>query len=133
MAYMISNGTRLNLVLSHPDASDTSNMSQEELTQEMMSYFHDWDPMYDYLILEKQHLNQWCLTNTVGSRLMKIVQKKKSIHNWPLFEVEPLDKWVSDSGKFILIGDAAHAMVPYLSMGTLRFISLMCYHGGSIS
>ncbi|RAQ74926.1 monooxygenase [Aspergillus flavus] len=94
MAYMISNGTRLNLVLSHPDASDTSNMSQEELTQEMLSYFHDWDPM-----------------------LMKIVQKKKSIHNWPLFEVEPLDKWVSDSGKFILIGDAAHAMVPYLSMG----------------
>ncbi|KAE8380191.1 hypothetical protein BDV26DRAFT_145222 [Aspergillus bertholletiae] len=94
MTYMISNGTRLNLVLSHPDASDTSNMSQEELTQEMLSYFHNWDPM-----------------------LMKIVQKKKSIQNWPLFEVNPLDKWVSDSGKFILIGDAAHAMVPYLSMG----------------
>ncbi|KAE8154365.1 hypothetical protein BDV25DRAFT_136061 [Aspergillus avenaceus] len=94
MTYMISNKTRLNLVLSHPDASDTSNMSQEELTQEMLSYFHNWDPV-----------------------LMKIVQKKKSIHNWPLFEVEPLDKWVSDSGKFILIGDASHAMVPYLSMG----------------
>ncbi|KAJ5818258.1 hypothetical protein N7474_003849 [Penicillium riverlandense] len=48
---------------------------------------------------------------------MKIVQKKKTILNWPLFEVDPLDKWVSDSGKFILIGDASHAMVPYLSMG----------------
>ena len=54
-----------------------------------------------------------------GSRLMKVVQKKKTIHNWPLFEVDPLDKWVSDSGKFILIGDASHAMVPYLSMGKL--------------
>ena len=62
---------------------------------------------------------------------MKIVQKKKSIHNWPLFEVEPLDKWVSDSGKFILIGDAAHAMVPYLSMGMLRFFSLMLYRHGT--
>ncbi|GAB1193460.1 hypothetical protein APSETT444_002676 [Aspergillus pseudonomiae] len=56
MTYMISNGTRLNLVLSHPDASDTSNMSQEELTQEMLSYFHNWDPMYDYAMPEKQHL-----------------------------------------------------------------------------
>ncbi|KAJ5218109.1 monooxygenase [Penicillium cinerascens] len=94
MAYMICNGSRLNLVLSHPDERDTSNMSQEELTQEMLSYFYGWDP-----------------------ELMKIVQKKKTIHNWPLFEVDPLDKWVSESGKFILIGDASHAMVPYLSMG----------------
>jgi salicylate hydroxylase len=46
MAYMIRNGNQLNLVLSHPDMSDTSNMSQEELTQEMLSYFSDWDPEY---------------------------------------------------------------------------------------
>jgi salicylate hydroxylase len=56
-------------------------------------------------------------TNNIH-RLMKIVEKKKTIQNWPLFEVDPLDKWASDSGKFIVIGDAAHAMVPYLSMGT---------------
>lgn len=46
MTYMISSGRRLNLVLSHPDASDTSNMSQEGLTQEMLSYFDGWDPAY---------------------------------------------------------------------------------------
>lgn len=57
------------------------------------------------------------IANKTMYRLMKIVEKKKTIHNWPLFEVDLLDKWVSDSGKFILIGDAAHAMVPYLSMG----------------
>lgn len=48
MTYMISDGKRLNAVLSHPDANDTSNLSQEELTREMESYFHNWDPTYDH-------------------------------------------------------------------------------------
>lgn len=113
MTYMISSGKRLNLVLSHPDASDTSTMSQEELTQEMLSYFDGWDPAYGCpSLLGGDQL-------TRDSRLMKVVQKKWTIQNFPLFEVNPLDRWASDSGKFILIGDAAHAMVPYLSMGKL--------------
>ena len=36
---------------------------------------------------------------------------------WPLFAVSPLPQWVSASGKFALLGDAAHAMVPYLALG----------------
>lgn len=50
---------------------------------------------------------------------MKVVSKKRTIQNFPVFEVNPLDRWTSDSGKFIMIGDAAHAMAPYLSMGKL--------------
>lgn len=54
---------------------------------------------------------------------MQVVRKKRTIQNFPLFEVNPLDKWASNSGRFILIGDAAHAMVPYLSMGKLAFFA----------
>lgn len=37
--------------------------------------------------------------------------------NYPVFEVPSLTRWSHDSGKFTLIGDAAHAMAFYLSMG----------------
>lgn len=39
------------------------------------------------------------------------------IQNYPVYAVPPLPQWVHPSGRFTLIGDAAHAMAFYLSMG----------------
>lgn len=36
---------------------------------------------------------------------------------WPLMTGKPLQKWVHPSGKLVIMGDAAHAMVPYMSQG----------------
>jgi salicylate hydroxylase len=36
---------------------------------------------------------------------------------WPLLSGHPLKSWVHDKGKLLIIGDAAHAMVPYMSQG----------------
>jgi hypothetical protein len=36
---------------------------------------------------------------------------------WPLLSGQPLKSWVHDQGKLLIIGDAAHAMVPYMSQG----------------
>jgi salicylate hydroxylase len=36
---------------------------------------------------------------------------------WPLLSGYALAKWVSDSGRFLIIGDAAHPMLPYMSEG----------------
>lgn len=36
---------------------------------------------------------------------------------WPLLSGKPLPKWVSNSGKLLILGDAAHPMVPYMSEG----------------
>lgn len=36
---------------------------------------------------------------------------------WPLLSGKPLRTWVASSGKLLIIGDAAHAMVPYMSQG----------------
>lgn len=37
---------------------------------------------------------------------------------WPLISVDlPDDRWVSPSGRVAMLGDAAHAMVPYMSQG----------------
>ena len=36
---------------------------------------------------------------------------------WPLLTGSPLDRWLAPSGNLVIIGDAAHAMVPYMSQG----------------
>lgn len=37
---------------------------------------------------------------------------------WPLVSGSPrIPRWVSKSGKLLMLGDAAHAMVPYMSQG----------------
>jgi salicylate hydroxylase len=36
---------------------------------------------------------------------------------WPLLTVPPLQSWISPSSKVLILGDAAHAMVPYMSQG----------------
>lgn len=39
------------------------------------------------------------------------------MQNYPVYAVDPLPRWTHGSGRFTLIGDAAHAMAFYLSMG----------------
>jgi salicylate hydroxylase len=36
---------------------------------------------------------------------------------WPLIGNNSLDSWVSASSRLVILGDAAHAMVPYMSQG----------------
>jgi salicylate hydroxylase len=39
------------------------------------------------------------------------------VQNWPIYQVKRLPRWTAESGRFVLMGDAAHAMAFYLSMG----------------
>jgi len=39
---------------------------------------------------------------------------------WPLMTGQKLDHWTHQSGKLVILGDAAHAMVPYMSQGTVQ-------------
>jgi salicylate hydroxylase len=36
---------------------------------------------------------------------------------WPLMSGTPLSSWIAPSEKVLILGDAAHAMVPYMSQG----------------
>ncbi|KAH7393696.1 hypothetical protein BKA64DRAFT_676771 [Cadophora sp. MPI-SDFR-AT-0126] len=94
MTYTIAGGRTFNLVLSHVDKSDVSTWKQENIIQDMRNYFVGWDP---------------CLT--------KIISFIDKTIKWPLLSGQPLTRWVAPSGKSLLIGDAAHAMVPYMSQG----------------
>ena len=52
--------------------------------------------------------------------LLKLVGMIEKTMKWPLMTGAPLDKWVTPSGKLLMLGDAAHAMLPYMSQGMSR-------------
>ncbi|KAF2476791.1 FAD/NAD(P)-binding domain-containing protein [Lindgomyces ingoldianus] len=94
MTYTVAGGSAFNMVLSHPEDSDPSTWNQDTAIQEMKQHFAGWDP-----------------------RLTKIINMIKSTLKWPLLSGEPLSTWLHPSSKLVIIGDAAHAMVPYMSSG----------------
>ncbi|KAF2192355.1 FAD/NAD(P)-binding domain-containing protein [Zopfia rhizophila CBS 207.26] len=94
MTYTIAGGKSFNMVLSHPEDSDPSTWKQETAAQEMKQHFEGWD-----------------------HRLAKIINMIEGTLKWPLLSGKPLKRWVSLSGKLIILGDAAHSMVPYMSEG----------------
>ncbi|KAF2729514.1 FAD/NAD(P)-binding domain-containing protein [Polyplosphaeria fusca] len=94
MTYTIAGGKTFNMVLSHPEDSDPSTWRQETAVEDMKQHFRAWDP-----------------------RLTKIISMISSTLKWPLLSGKPLPRWVHPSGKLLILGDAAHAMVPYMSEG----------------
>ena len=97
MTYTIAGGKSFNMVLSHPDRSDPATWNQQppdKILSDMRSHFQSWDP-----------------------KLTKIIDMIKSTLKWPLVSGSPLPRWISPSNKLVIMGDAAHAMVPYMSEG----------------
>jgi salicylate hydroxylase len=94
MTYTIASGTSFNMVLSHPETTDPSTWNQVTALQDMKTHFLGWDP-----------------------KLTKIINMIEKTLKWPLVSGVPLENWVSKSGKALILGDAAHGMVPYMSEG----------------
>ncbi|KAH7191708.1 uncharacterized protein B0J16DRAFT_393636 [Fusarium flagelliforme] len=94
MTYCIAGGDSFNMVLSHIDHSLPSTWNAANALQEMRQSFRDWDP-----------------------RLVSLINKIKQTVKWPLVTGARLPTWISKSQKLLILGDAAHAMVPYMSQG----------------
>ena len=67
--------------------------------------------------LVSAHPLPWRSSTHAFSLVDLINMMKPNPANWPVFQVKPLPRLTSESGKFLLMGDAAHAMAFYLSMG----------------
>ncbi|KAF7561515.1 hypothetical protein G7046_g2624 [Stylonectria norvegica] len=97
MTYTIAAGQSFNMVLSHVDHTDPSNwsqLSQEQILSNMRAEFDGWDP-----------------------KLQKIISLIEHALKWPLLGGSRLETWLAPSHKLIVLGDAAHAMLPYMSQG----------------
>lgn len=94
MTYTIAAGSSFNMVLSHVDDSDPATWKPEDAIKEMRAHFSGWDP-----------------------HLTKIINMIDKTMKWQLLNGQRLKSWVAPSNKVLIIGDAAHAMVPYMSQG----------------
>lgn len=85
----------LNLVLFKPSASSSSGASslKPELVggEELRSQFVEWEP-----------------------RIQALLGLVVDCIKWEILETEELKEWVHPDGHFVLMGDSAHAMLPFL-------------------
>lgn len=59
-----------------------------------------------------------------GCSVTKLVSLIDRTLKWPMIAGQALERWVSDSGKVVIVGDAAHAMLPFMSQGRLKSSSV---------
>ena len=99
MAYPIMGGGMYNLVLPHQGRASVGAWNEPGDVDEMKRQYDGFDPA-----------------------IRKVLGKVTSCLKWKLAELPPLSRWVSDKGRALIIGDAAHAMVPYLAQGAAMSI-----------
>ncbi|KAJ5673977.1 hypothetical protein N7462_009416 [Penicillium macrosclerotiorum] len=92
MTYTIGAGKSFNMVLSHPDDTDPSTWDQTTALSDMKRQFSGWD-----------------------AQLKRIIGMIDKTIKWPLVSGTPLQQWTT--GRVVILGDAAHAMLPYMSQG----------------
>ncbi|EUC59203.1 FAD/NAD(P)-binding domain protein [Rhizoctonia solani AG-3 Rhs1AP] len=115
MAYCIRGRNEYNMVLIHPDGRDGSAPAVESWTaegsiEEMRRDFSGWEP-----------------------RIQKLIHLIPSTLKWLLADREPLEKWVHDSGRVVLLGDSCHPMLPYRAQGAAMAIEDAVVLGGLLS
>ncbi|KAF2096043.1 FAD/NAD(P)-binding domain-containing protein [Rhizodiscina lignyota] len=103
-------GTMINLVLTcdarMPDGVNQRISSKKEAKEA----FKDWDP-----------------------RILKILDYADEVLEWRLFTHKEAPTWIHESNKLVLIGDAAHAMTPYLAQGSAMGIEDSAILGGVLA
>ncbi|CEJ91921.1 hypothetical protein VHEMI07604 [[Torrubiella] hemipterigena] len=90
--YPCRNGTVHNFVGVHPTPSNNDSATVEEDSAQMVEEFAHFDP-----------------------RIVHLLSHVKDAKRWPLFELKPLPSW--SHGKAVIIGDAAHPMLPLGAQG----------------
>ncbi|KAI9698313.1 MAG: hypothetical protein M1820_007475 [Bogoriella megaspora] len=100
VSYILRKDNILNVVLICPDkaAKNAPFGPQRASVEELQEAFCNWDPVFTALL------------HVPGSELAK----------WSLLEIKEVSEWVHPEGRFALVGDAAHAMLPYLAQGAAQ-------------
>lgn len=93
LAYPVKSGTKLNLAFYLTGGNTaSSSWSQPVDLKWLAKEFHGWD-----------------------TRLQDLIARSTDAFSWKLADLKPLSTWHREGS--VLIGDAAHAMLPYLGQG----------------
>ncbi|TWU71325.1 hypothetical protein ED733_001134 [Metarhizium rileyi] len=97
MWYPCRDGTVQNFVGIHPSADTLGADTAPDVQAQMLQQFGHFDP-----------------------DLVQVLRDAKDTKCWPLFSMKPLKSWTF--GKVVLIGDAAHPMLPFGGQGSNQAI-----------
>jgi len=106
MGYCIRAKKEYNMVLVHPDNGSVESWEATGSAEKMRKDFEDYEP-----------------------RIRKLLSMVPSTLKWKLMDRAPLDRWVDKSGKVVLMGDAAHPMLPYRAQGAAMAVEDACMLG----
>ena len=95
--YYVRGGKLINWVASHESDWSTKSWRSEASIGEVVEAYKDWHP-----------------------DLTKLFAATKHCYKWALFDRSPLSNW--SRGRVTLLGDSAHAMLPYLAQGACMAI-----------
>ena len=95
VSYVMTKGESLNLVLTAQEDNTNSRPHgiQRAEVPELRLKFRDWNP-----------------------QIKKLLELTEKCSTWSLMHSEHNERWIHPSGNLLLIGDSAHAMLPYLSV-----------------
>ncbi|KAE8381895.1 hypothetical protein BDV26DRAFT_278498 [Aspergillus bertholletiae] len=96
LTYPLKRGALLNIVITHVHPPDASvQFAPEPISQtEVANEFPGWDPLFHRLL----SLTTMCA-------------------RWTLLHTDMAPRWTGETGNIALLGDAAHAILPYLAQG----------------
>lgn len=107
VCYLLQGGGLYNIVLLCPDTLPESVNIAIGDAQEVREFFKNWDP-----------------------RLLKLLSMVHEVSKWRLLNSTEMDTWLHPAGKFVLLGDACHATLPYLAQGAAMAIEDGAVLGG---
>lgn len=107
VCYLLQGGRLYNIVLLCPDNLPESVNIATGDAQEVRDFFKNWDP-----------------------RLMKLLSMVREVSKWRLQNSSEMDTWLHPAGKFVLLGDACHATLPYLAQGAAMAVEDGAVLGG---